>query len=108
MRGANSGTGTAYLTVAPTFTLVIFREGGLLLNPQFSVYYFADHCFLFVFFSIGHCIVCFYSIDHCIVCLFSIDHCIVCLFSIDHFWCKDNSCDIIIVMFQENLLGGND
>ena len=30
MRGANSGIGTAYLTGAPTFTLVIFRGvGGL-------------------------------------------------------------------------------
>ena len=110
MRGANSGTGTAYLTVAPTFTLVIFRVGGGGFVAQSLVFcvLFCSPFFSFCLFSIGHCIVCFYYIDHCIFCLFSIDHCIVCLFSIDHFWCKDNSCYIIIVMFQENLLGGND
>ena len=138
MRGANSGTGTAYLTVAPAFTLVMFRGVCvaqslifcvLFCSPLFSFclffywplywlsfFYWPLYCLsffllttvLFVFFSIDHCIVCLFSIGHCIVCLFSIGYCIVYLFSIDHFWYKDNSCDIIIVMFQEHLLGGND
>jgi hypothetical protein len=60
---------------------------------------------LFVFFLLTTVLFVFFSIGHCIVCLFSIGYCIVCPFSIDHFWYKDNSCGIIIVMFQDRLVG---
>ena len=79
MRGANSGTGTAYLTVAPTFTLVIFRVGGcsilsflciILQSIVFFLSFFLLATVLFVFFLLTTALLVFFSIDHCIVFFF--------------------------------------
>jgi hypothetical protein len=99
MRGANSGIGTAYLTGAHTFSLVIFRGGGaqslvycvLFCSPLFSFFLFLLTTVLFVVFSIGHCIVfcffywplyclLFFLLANVLFVVFSIGHCIVCCF----------------------------
>jgi hypothetical protein len=101
MRGANSGIGTAYLTGAPTFTLVIFRGGScvaqslafcvLFCSPLFSFFLFLLTTVLFVVFSIGHCIVCcffywplccllFFLLATVLFIGFSIGHCVICDF----------------------------
>ena len=50
MSGANSGTGTAYLSVAPTFTLVIFRGGGFVAQSLVFCVLFCSPLFSFCLF----------------------------------------------------------
>jgi hypothetical protein len=89
MRGANSGIGTAYLTGAHTFTLVIFRGGGcsilslLCIILQSIVFFFSfsiDHCIVFCFFYWPLYCLLFFLLANVLFVVFSIGHCVVCCF----------------------------
>ena len=117
------------LFLMATVLLVVFSIGHCIVCcffywPLCCLLFFLLATVLFIGFSIGHCIVCPQLITasgyFCEICIrnnnlktphqapYYAQLIQICLCFQSSFGCKDNSCDIIIAMFQENLLGGND
>ena len=113
----------------PLYCLLFF-----LLATVLFVVFSIGHCVVYWFFLLATVLFVISSIGHCIVCpqlitasgyfceMFIRNNNLktphqapsysqliqICLCFQSSFGCKDNSCDIIIAMFQENLLGVND